>query len=311
MKWRCAYAKKSLRSQTHGPQCDPGGFLFMLIWSLWNALLKVVRLAVFFQIFSFLGGEFTSSKHQEGSGCKCQQLEADVARLLLLQKDVLLEIQSLRSQVSALERHGISQSFNVGGMEASKKRPWNSLRSCLETGCNPVAKKNLGSSWQSAGFFYAKQSFCEQRFGDNSQQKNITWHGWHCSFWSLRLGVWDAKSSKQLRKQWFSHHGSCDLIRSFGQSLSSLSVARLGSTKEGVRNVFFFFGSLTHYLFFLSPMLQVTGKHGCNEVILTRFSNIIFVIPINSQRLLHSIPLHKIFFREKNSHFPLGGVSSV
>ena len=84
----------------------------------------MVRLAVFFfQIVSFLVGELTSSKHQEGSGCKCQQLEADVARLLLLQKDVLLEIQSLRSQVSALERHGISQSFNVGGMEASKKRP--------------------------------------------------------------------------------------------------------------------------------------------------------------------------------------------
>ena len=39
------------------------------------------------------------------------------------------------------------------------------------------------------------------------------------------------------------------------------------------------------YLFFLSsPMLQVTGKHGCNEVILTRFSNIIFVIPTSSHR---------------------------
>ena len=74
---------------------------------------------------SLLGWPFfpTSSNLEEGSGCKCQQLEADVARLLLLQKDVLLEIQSLRSQVSALERHGISQSFNVGGTEASKKRP--------------------------------------------------------------------------------------------------------------------------------------------------------------------------------------------
>ena len=77
----------------------------------------------FFFKACFFGGEFTSSNLEEGSGCKCQQLEADVARLLLLQKDVLLEIQSLRSQVSALERHGISQSFNVGGTEASKKRP--------------------------------------------------------------------------------------------------------------------------------------------------------------------------------------------
>ena len=115
----------------------------------------------FFQIVSFLGGELTSSKHQEGSGCKCQQLEADVARLLLLQKDVLLEIQSLRSQVSALERHGISQSFNVGGMEASKKRPWNNLRSCPE-----VRGNRLQSGWKKPWKLLTKRRFllCKTKF---------------------------------------------------------------------------------------------------------------------------------------------------
>ena len=35
--------------------------------------------------------------------CKCQQLEADVSRLVLLQKEVLAELQGLKSQVASLQ----------------------------------------------------------------------------------------------------------------------------------------------------------------------------------------------------------------
>lgn len=44
--------------------------------------------------------EIFSKGHDQ---CKCQQLEADVARLVTLQKDVLAELQGLRSQVAALQ----------------------------------------------------------------------------------------------------------------------------------------------------------------------------------------------------------------